>query len=70
MEFIEKAAVRIVHWMEHNENHLKEYETFAAQLEEARAGASATHIREMAELTRKSNDCLRKALDGLEGSAA
>jgi hypothetical protein len=70
MEFSEKAAIRIKHWMEHNESHWKEYEKFAAQLEEARASGSAAHVREMAELTRKSNDCLRKALAALEGSEA
>ena len=70
MEFSEKAAIRIKHWMEHNESHLKDYEKFAAQLEEARASRSAAHIREMAELTRKTNDCLEKALAALEGLEA
>jgi hypothetical protein len=68
MEFSEKAAIRIQHWIEHNDSHLKEYEKFAEQLEEARAAASAAHIREMAELTRETGDCLRKALAALEGS--
>jgi hypothetical protein len=70
MEFSEKAAIRIKHWMAHNESHLRDYETFAAQLEEARATRSAAHIREMAELTRKIDDCLEKALTALEGPEA
>jgi hypothetical protein len=70
MEFSEKAATRITHWMEHNESHRKDYETFATQLEEARASTSAAHIREMAELTRRIDGCLQKALEALEGSEA
>jgi hypothetical protein len=70
MEFSEKAAMRIEHWMEHNASHLRDYENFAAQLEEARASRSAAHIREMAELTRKIDDCLQKALAALEGAEA
>lgn len=70
MEFSERAAIRIRHWMEHNESHRKDYETFATQLEEARASGSAAHIREMAELTGRIDDCLQKALEALEGSEA
>ena len=66
MEFSERAAIRIKHWMEHNESHLKDYEQFAAQLEEARASRSAAHIREMAARTREIDVCLQKALAALE----
>ena len=65
MDALEKAAIRIAHWLEHNESHLREYEKFAAQLEEAEAGASAAQIREMIELTRSSHRCLEKALAAL-----
>ena len=70
MEFSEKAAIRIEHWMEHNASHQRDYEKFAAQLEEARASRSAAHIREMAELTRRIGDCLQKALESLAGAQA
>jgi hypothetical protein len=70
MEFSEKAAIRIEHWMEHNASHLRDYEKFAAQLEEARAGRSAAHIREMADLSRRIGDCLQKALAALESAEA
>ena len=70
MEFREKAAIRIQHWLEHNASHLSEYEAFAEQLEAAEAGGSAAHIREMAELTRKTNGCLQRALAALEGEGA
>ena len=66
MEFLERAAVRIKHWMEHNDSHRREYEKFAAELDEANAAASADHIREMAQLEKKSQECLQKALRALE----
>lgn len=68
MEVVDRAAVRIKHWMEHNGHHLEEYDAFAKHLEDSGIGASARHIREMAELTRKAGDCLRKALLALDGA--
>jgi len=68
MPIVDKAAIRIKHWMEHNGHHVEEYDSFARQLEESGFGASAKHIREMAELTRKSDECLRKALIALDKS--
>ncbi len=65
-----RLPVVLEHWMEHNASHLRDYEKFAAQLDEARASRSAAHIREMAELTRKIDDCLQKALAALEGVEA
>jgi hypothetical protein len=62
MDFVEKAQVRLNHWIAHNDSHQREYETFAAQLEEAGKTASAEQIREMAALSEKSSQCLRKAL--------
>jgi hypothetical protein len=66
MDFSEKAAIRIEHWMQHNASHVRDYEQFAAQLEEARATRSAEQIREMAELSRRIGDCLQRALAALE----
>jgi len=65
MDFVEKASVRLNHWIAHNESHQKEYEEFAAQLEEAGKTASAVQIREMVALSKKSNECLRQALTAL-----
>ena len=65
MDFVEKAQVRLNHWIAHNESHQEEYETFAAELEEAGKRASALQIREMVALSKKSNECLRKALAAL-----
>ena len=65
MDFVEKALVRLNHWIAHNESHQEEYEKFAAQLEEAGKAASALQIREMVALSKKSNECLRQALTAL-----
>ena len=66
MDFAERARVRLTHWMTHNDNHQEEYQKFAVEFEEAGARECARQLREMAELSRKSNDCLRKALEALE----
>jgi hypothetical protein len=66
MDFVERATLRLKHWMDHNEKHREEYAGFAAQLEQAGKQSSAVHLREMADLAGKSNDCLRKALKALE----
>ena len=66
MDLAEKARIRIEHWQTHNDHHQEEYEMFAEQLEDAGKKESAKHVREMIELTRRSNDCLRKALEALD----
>jgi len=33
MESIEKAKIRIDHWIDHNKDHLQEYEAVAVELE-------------------------------------
>jgi hypothetical protein len=66
MEFIEKAKVRIAHWISHSEHHEEEYETFARELEGAGQSAAATHIREMIAATREGTDCLRRALEAID----
>lgn len=65
MEFVEKAKIRIGHWITHNDHHLEEYELFAEQLEGAGRTESAKDIRQMIEMTAKGTDCLRNALKNL-----
>ena len=62
MESIEKAKIRLEHWISHSDHHFEEYETFADQLEEASKTESAKCIREMMALTSKSTECLKEAL--------
>ena len=66
MDIIEKAKIRIEHWITHSDHHQEEYEMFVEQLEEAGKTESARHIREMVDLTARSTECLRKALKTLE----
>jgi len=65
MDFMEKAKIRLQSWITHNDHHQEEYEMFAEQLEEANKMDSAKYVREMIELTSKSNECLRQALNEL-----
>ncbi len=66
MDFVEKAKLRVEHWLSHNEHHLEEYEQFAEQLEKEGKTESANHIREMANMTAGSTECLKKALEALK----
>lgn len=66
MDFSEKARIRLEHWITHSADHQQEYAVFAEQLEEAGKMESAKHIKELAELSSRSMDCLRKALNALE----
>ena len=53
MDFVEKAQIRLNHWIAHNESHQEEYEKFAAQLEGAGKTTSALQIREMVALSQE-----------------
>jgi hypothetical protein len=66
MEFVERAKIRIAHWVEHNEDHVKEYENFARELESAGKIECAGHVREMAALAARSGECLRRARAALQ----
>jgi hypothetical protein len=66
MDFVDKARVRLERWITHNDDHQSEYQTFADQLEGAGKKESAKYIREMIQLSAKSNDCLRRALEALK----
>jgi hypothetical protein len=65
LEFVEKARIRLEHWITHNDHHQEEYDLFADQLENAGKSESANAIREMIKLSAKTTDCLRDALKNL-----
>jgi hypothetical protein len=65
MDFVQKARVRIEHWISHNDHHLEDYDAFAGELEAAGKAESAAHIREMILHSTRSSECLRKALRAL-----
>jgi len=66
MDFVEKAKIRLEHWISHNDHHQEEYEMFAEQLEDAGKKESAEQIRQLADLTARSTESLHKALKALE----
>ena len=66
MDLIEKAKIRMNHWITHNDHHHEEYKIFADQLEEAGKTESAEYVREMADLASRSTECLQKALKVLD----
>ena len=66
MDFIEKAKIKMEHWIDHNDHHHEDYDEFVKQLEKAGKNESAQYIREMMKLTEESTECLRKALSALD----
>ena len=66
MEFAEKSRIILERWISHSDHHLEEYEAFAEELEGAGKVESAKAVREMAKLTSKSTDCLKRALKALD----
>ena len=66
MDFVEKAKIRLEHWITHNDHHQEEYGMFIEQLDEAGKKKSAEHVRKMVDFTARSTDCLREALKALE----
>jgi hypothetical protein len=65
MEFMEKARIRLEHWIHHSEQHCEEYSSFAKELEEAGRIESARHLTDMISLTTRSTECLKKAMKAL-----
>ena len=66
MEFVEKSKIILDRWISHSDHHLEEYEVFADELEEVGKLESAEAVREMAELTSKGAECLKRALKALD----
>jgi hypothetical protein len=65
MDSVDKAKIRIEHWISHNEHHSEDYEGFIRELEEAGKTESARYIREMLDLSSRSTECLKNALKAL-----
>ena len=66
METLEKARIRMEHWIEHNDQHQQEYEAFAQELEQAGKNKAAAEVRAMSNLTAKGSEHLRKAIASLQ----
>ncbi|KIX12575.1 hypothetical protein [Dethiosulfatarculus sandiegensis] len=66
MDTLEKALIRLDHWIHHNEHHQEEYELFADQLDKEGKKECGDMVRKAAELTSQGTDALRKALEILK----
>jgi len=66
MDVIEKAKIRLEHWLEHNLQHINEYQEFIKVLKEAGKEKSARYMEEMVQYIVKSNESLKNALKALE----
>lgn len=66
MEFLDKARIRLEHWIHHSEDHYKEYVSFARELEDAGKIQSARHLKDMIGLSAQSTECLKKAMKALD----
>lgn len=66
MDFTEKAKVRLEHWLEHNDEHLQQYEAFARELKAGGKTECAEKILEAAELTARGSESLRRAIEALK----
>ncbi len=65
MDLVDKAKIRLEHWISHNDQHFQEYKDFAEQLESAGKTESAGHIRELMDHAARSAECMKKALRSL-----
>ncbi|MGE5841470.1 MAG: hypothetical protein ACM335_04270 [Deltaproteobacteria bacterium] len=65
MEFLDKARIRMEHWIHHSEDHHQEYVSFAKELEDAGKIESARHLKDMINLNARSKECLKKAMKAL-----
>jgi hypothetical protein len=70
MEFIEKAKIRIEHWINHNVSHSHEYQELARRLDSAGKPESANYIREMSTIITSGNEKLGMALQHLNKTAS
>ncbi|MFO7875838.1 MAG: hypothetical protein R6U55_04565 [Desulfovermiculus sp.] len=66
MDSLEKARIRMEHWIEHNDQHQQEYEALAQELEQAGKQEAAAEVRTMSELTGKGSEHLRQAIAALQ----
>jgi len=66
MDTLQKARIRMEHWIEHNDQHQEEYEAFARELEQAGKKQAAAEVRAMSELTAKGSQHLRQAIASLQ----
>jgi len=66
MDVVSKSTIRLVHWIEHNIEHLKSYSEVADTLEKEGSVAAAKKMRDAMQLVRAANLLFEEALDSLK----
>ncbi len=69
MDDIEKSSVRLIHWIEHNLEHLKGYNEVAEILERDGFTSASDRIRRGVKLIEAANEEFETALAGLSAPA-
>jgi hypothetical protein len=69
MDDIEKSRVRLIHWIEHNVEHLKGYNEVAQILERDGFASASDNIRLGVSLIQAANEAFGRALAGLSAPA-
>ena len=62
MPFADKLVQRLEHWHRHNEDHLGDYEQWVTEADRQGYPRVATHLQEVAALTRQISERLARAL--------
>jgi hypothetical protein len=68
MNDIEKLRALLPHWLEHNQEHGAEFDTWADRASRAGREVAAQQIRAAAEAMQQANDALQSALAELGGA--
>lgn len=68
MNDIDKLRALLPHWLEHNQEHAGEFETWAGRASLAGQEGAARQIRRAAEAMQQANEALQAALAGLGGA--
>jgi len=68
MNDIEKLRALLPHWLEHNQEHGAEFDTWADRAARAGQEVAAQQIRAAAEAMQRANDALQSALAELGGA--
>jgi hypothetical protein len=67
MDDIQKSAIRLKHWIDHNLDHMKGYEEVAQLLDNSHLSVAADMIRRGTRLIEEANSEFEKALESLVG---
>lgn len=65
MDAVSKSSIRLVHWIEHNMEHLKSYAEVAETLEKEGSVEAAKKMKDAMQLIKEANLLFEQALDSL-----